>query len=170
MTDNACPTASRSGESPIGTALVAFCDGRLPARFWDKCTPEPNSGCWLWHGAILPNGYGQLFWDGGRILAHRLSYQSLAGAIADVLTIDHLCRVRCCVNPSHLEAVTHRENVLRGTSPTATNAAQTHCSYGHEFTIENTYLRGGRRICRVCCRRRSREKLERRRQQNGGVS
>jgi len=69
------------------------------------------------------------------------------------LEIDHLCRVRCCVNPDHLEAVTHRENILRGNTFAAVNAAKTHCPKGHEYTPENTRIHtGGRRQCIACSR------------------
>lgn len=121
-------------------------------KFMDRITPEPNSGCWLWMGAINESGYGQ--WRGQ--MAHRFSYEAIIAPIPDGLTIDHLCRVRCCVNPAHLEPVTMRENVMRGFGPTADNARKTHCKNGHEFTPENTRLRvrkgHTRRECKICQR------------------
>src|SRR5882672_10337222 len=117
----------------------------LRERFDAKWTPEPNTGCWLWHGALQNKGYG-LFHIGSvldrsrrRVLAHRLAYELYMGPIPFGLTIDHLCRVPCCVNPDHLEPVTHRENVLRGLSPQAMNAAKLHCVSGHPFDDVNTY-------------------------------
>lgn len=73
-----------------------------------------NNGCWIWGRFTLPNGYGQLTVKGKRTLAHRYMYEKHVGPIPDGLVIDHLCRVRNCVNPDHLEPVTHTENQRRG--------------------------------------------------------
>jgi hypothetical protein len=78
-----------------------------------RCIPEPNSGCWLWLLAIDSSGYGRGEFVGKKDRAHRLSYQAFKGAIPDGLTIDHLCRNKCCVNPDHLDAVTLTENIRR---------------------------------------------------------
>ena len=84
--------------------------------------------------------------------------------IADGLQIDHLCRVRCCVNPAHLEPVTPRENTLRGVGVTAKNAAKTHCSKGHPLSDENLLvLASGRRVCRACARSNGKRYKERNR-------
>lgn len=126
-------------------------------RFWEKVDLGDGTGCWLWTGARNPNGYGQ-FWSGRRLgLAHRYAYETLVGPIPDGLSLDHLCRVPACVNPVHLEPVSHRENCLRGISPAAQQAQQTHCKNGREFTEENTrlqILRSGRvkRHCRECAK------------------
>lgn len=123
-------------------------------RFEEKYIPEPNSGCWLWTGTVTYNGYGIFEVNGKKIRAHRFSYELHKGPIPDGLTIDHLCRVRCCVNPDHLEAVTMRENTLRGYGISAQNARKTHCIYGHPLSGENirVYKRPGRhqRICKTC--------------------
>jgi hypothetical protein len=87
-----------------------------------------------------------MWYDGKVRLAHRVIYEYLVGPIPDGLSIDHLCRVRHCVNPAHLEPVTHRENVLRGQAPTAVNGRKTRCKRGHEF---NRTVRNGRR-CYTC--------------------
>lgn len=79
--------------------------------------PEPNSGCHLWTGALDSKGYG-MFWVGSasqpRQKAHRVAFLAAGGVIPAGMQIDHKCRVRCCVNPAHLEAVTCRENIVRG--------------------------------------------------------
>lgn len=108
-------------------------------------------GCWLWGGFTEPKGYGRFQVGGAARLAHRISYELHVGPIPDGLVLDHLCRVRNCVNPEHLEPVTSRENTLRGETPAAANVTKTHCLRGHEFTAENTRatLKGGR-SCRAC--------------------
>jgi hypothetical protein len=109
--------------------------------------------CWEWQGSIQSAGYGKFQQDGLTILAHRASYEAHVGPIPDGLQLDHLCRNRRCVNPSHLEPVTLRENVLRGEGPSAMQARQTHCIHGHEFTPENTRMKtvGGKWRQRQCC-------------------
>ena len=115
---------------------------RLMARMEAKYTTEPNSGCWLWFGSQGTRGHGQI-WESGRVRpAHAVMYERSVGPIPEGLEIDHLCRTPCCVNPKHLEPVTHMENVRRGTAGRisgARNAAKTHCSNGHVFDEANTY-------------------------------
>ena len=121
-------------------------------RFDAKWIPEPNTGCWLWTATGNGNGYGQFWSEKRMVYAHRHAYERWVGPIPDGLQIDHLCRVRCCVNPNHLDPVTCRENLLRGETFNAENAAKTHCVHGHEFTPENTYISpcDGCRRCRNC--------------------
>lgn len=109
--------------------------------------------CWEWQGGKNDSSYGLLRVDGREAYAHRVSYELFVGPIPDGLEIDHLCRRPNCVNPAHLEAVSHRENILRGTSPAAVSAAKTHCSKGHPLSGPNVYMpqRGGRQ-CRTCTR------------------
>jgi hypothetical protein len=124
-------------------------------RFTNKVDPhgplpefDPLLGaCWVWTGAIYSaTGYGSFV----ATTAHRWAYVNLVGPIPDGLHIDHLCRVRSCCNPDHLEPVTQAENNRRQA------AAQTHCLHGHEYTAANTYLDGkGYRRCRVCVRESS---------------
>jgi hypothetical protein len=131
-------------------------------RFWQKVEPEPNTGCWLWTGGLRGSGrYGQ-FRNGKRLgFAHRYAYELLVGPIPDGMQLDHLCRVRLCVNPAHLEPVTARENTMRSEALTARNARKTHCLRGHPFDEANTIetVRDGRlhRTCRECDRSKSRE-------------
>lgn len=107
---------------------------------------EPNTGCHLWIAFVNEDGYGA-FRFGSMQRAHRVAYESEFGSIPDGLEIDHLCRVRSCVNPEHLEAVTHTENVARGSGNPSKN--NTHCINGHEFSTSNTYTNSGRQ-CKTC--------------------
>lgn len=114
-----------------------------------------ESGCWLWLGPICTGGYGTI----GRDRAHRVSYELYRGLIPEGLDIDHLCRVRSCVNPWHLEPVPPATNKLRGAGLPARNARKTHCQNGHEFTPENMWLwrppnGQPQRKCRACARQR----------------
>lgn len=120
----------------------------LEERFWAKVNKTDT--CWLWTAAQKHNGYGSFTYKGKTFRAHRLSYELLVGPIPAGLVLDHLCRVRHCVNPAHLEVVTMEENKLRGLSVCNINAAKTHCKHGHEFTAENTWLEGHWRRCRTC--------------------
>jgi hypothetical protein len=125
----------------------------------DKSTPEPNSGCWLWLASASNDGYGHL-WDFRYKMvryAHRVAYEIYRGKIPEGLTIDHLCRVRSCVNPDHLEAVPRLVNYHRG--DLNQNTTKTHCPKGHQYDEANTYVRkDGARGCRECARLRMREK------------
>ncbi len=137
-----------------------FLDPRLPDRFWAKCIPEPNSGCWLWIGCTNPvNGYGQS-WNGKRqSYPHRIAYEALVGAIGPELEIDHfVCSERACCNPAHLRAVSHRVNTLRSGSFVAANANKIACPQGHPYDEANTRITGGSRVCRTCHRWRTRRK------------
>lgn len=132
----------------------------LSDRFWPKVSKDAD-GCWLWTACLNKAGYGKIGAGGGKTgwrLAHRVSYEMRHGPVPDGLELDHLCRVRRCVNPDHLEPVTQRVNLMRGVSPPAQCARKTHCDYGHEFTPENTYIwRNKMRQCRICRDRRNRE-------------
>lgn len=121
-------------------------------RFLEKVRIDPVTKCWIWIGHVNKvSGYGQ-FWDGEKVVgAHVFSYEHHKSPLPDGLEPDHECRVRKCVCPDHLEAVTRRVNLLRGDTIPARNAAKTHCDQGHEFTETNTYLKkNGSRSCRQC--------------------
>lgn len=130
-------------------------------RFWAKVdkTASPD-GCWLWTAALF-QGYGRFGDHGKTWLAHRFAFELLARPIPAGLCLDHLCRNRACVNPAHLEPVTWRENLLRGTGLPARMAAKTHCDNGHEFTAGNTYITPKGRSCRACHRLQERERYRR---------
>lgn len=135
-------------------------------RFWSQVVesdePSPNGthGCWLWTGNIGAAGYGRISLSGRKQYAHRVAYRWVVGAIRRDLTIDHTCRNHRCVNPQHLEAVTRRENILRGESPSAKQARQTHCKRGHPLSGENVIRTGRRRRCRACDREWHRQRKE----------
>ncbi len=120
----------------------------MGAHIESRIERVPFSGCWIWMGGISPDGYSNGM--------YRKSYLHFRGEIPKGLHLDHLCRVRCCVNPWHLEAVTCHENILRGVGATAINARKTHCKYGHEFTPENTEIVARGRHCRQCKNERRR--------------
>ena len=127
--------------------------------FWERVNkdgplPEYNpelGNCWIWIGNIHTKGYGQFRSRKNRVLAHRFSYELHNGNIDPNLNIDHLCRVRSCVRPTHLEQVSTKVNTLRGVGLTAINAIKQYCKNGHKFTKQNTYNRPlGGRTCRQC--------------------
>lgn len=113
---------------------------------------DSETGCWNWTGSRDANGYGKV---AHQLLvsepAHRASYRLFVGRLLPGWDIDHLCRNPSCVNPEHLELVTHRENVLRGAGPSARNYQKPECVKGHEFDELNTYISpAGARQCRKC--------------------
>lgn len=112
-----------------------------------------TDGCWLWQGSRTRSGYGQVGAGRRTVRAHRLAYELLVGPIPTGKQLDHLCRVRHCVNPAHLEPVVSRTNTLRSpVAAAAVNAAKTHCVHGHPFDEANTGTDGRRRWCRTCLR------------------
>ena len=124
----------------------------LEERFWQKV--DKLGECWEWV-ATRSGRYGA-FWVPSRkamVPAHRFAYELANGPIPGGLSLDHLCRNPGCVNPAHLEPVTHAENMRR---TTGTRYRKTHCPEGHEYTEENTYLHARKRQCKECRRVRCR--------------
>lgn len=137
-------------------------------RFWAKV--DMSGACWLWTGAKKPTGYGNFWAKPQYWQAHRWAYVAAYGPIPDGLVLDHLCRRPSCVRPSHLEAVTHGDNTLRGDNCISRNAQKLYCSHGHLYTPENTvYERAGRR-CRECRARQNRRTNERRKMERGRLN
>ena len=134
-------------------------------RFWAKVQPEPNTGCWLWVGATVPDGYGQMYLDGKPSPAHRIAYELHKEPIPDGLQLDHLCRVRSCVNPDHLEPVTNRENIKRGNAGKR-EKDRTHCPQGHPYSGRNLVVMKGKRYCRECRRIASNKRYYRRKERH----
>src|SRR4051794_5538943 len=120
-------------------------------RFWAKVEV---GDCWQWTGSTTQHGYGK-FWNGHRpVLSHRFAYELLVGQIPPGMEVDHLCRNIGCVNPDHLEIVTHAENMRRSYP-----VRKTHCPRGHVYDEANTYVGASRkRQCRTCHRERMRER------------
>lgn len=115
--------------------------------------------CWLYAGYKNPDGYGVIFCTvNGKTInhrAHRVTYENFVAPIPDNMVLDHLCRVRHCINPAHLEAVTDKENIMRGIGASAKNSVKTHCPNGHPYNNRNTYThtsaKGNKeRYCRRC--------------------
>lgn len=115
----------------------------LRERFDANWTPEPNTGCWLWTGAIYAGtrGYGRIKMRGRVSSAHRVAWLLYRGPIPDGMVLDHTCRVRACVNPDHLRVVTPKINSIENSRGVgAINRAKTQCHRGHPFDIANTRI------------------------------
>jgi hypothetical protein len=126
------------------------------------------NGCWLWTASVNKSGYGIIWQDYTMKLVHRVSLELVGRPIPDGLVTDHLCRVRRCFNPDHLEAVTRRENTMRSPiAVAAIHARKTHCVNDHPFSEENTYAwtdANGRtrRRCRTCMEATIRRRIAKR--------
>lgn len=123
--------------------------------------PVPHSGCWVWLGTLNPGGYGSVGYKGKTWGAHRVSYLLARGELPERQDLDHLCRVRSCINPDHLEPVTRCENLRRGKGGrnlAAAALAKTHCPNGHPYSGTNLYISPrGNRDCVACQRQRVRD-------------
>lgn len=147
----------------------------LVKRFMSKV--KVTSSCWIWTGHVTKGGYGQFRMGNKTIGAHVAAYRIFRGHVPPGMDVEHACHTRdedcpggvClhrrCVNPLHLEAVTRRENLLRGRGVTGRNAKKTHCPVGHELNTENTIRYRGWRSCRTCHNDRSSEYGKRKRRE-----
>lgn len=126
-------------------------------RFWTKVSKTDT--CWEWLAHCNSEGYAKIRWEGKWVGAHRVSLVLAGVAIPPGYDVDHLCRNRGCVNPDHLEPVTHQENVRRGITGLVTAQRQmskTHCPQGHPYDEVNTFRTARGRGCRTCHRERVR--------------
>ena len=147
-----------------GTSPCAKCAAGVPTkrplqdRLIEGSARDNTSGCLRWQGAKNPKGYGEITVDNRRRAVHRIAHEVWIGPILEGFEIDHVaangCVHRDCIEPSHLEAVTHLENLAR-------KPVRTHCKNGHEYTPENIRWsappagrENGSRICRACRRGR----------------
>lgn len=145
--------AGRVGRPAGSKCIRVWWEGRyispraLPTRERFLCYVEDTGDCWEWQGALSPKGYGAFSVKSVKVGAHRFAYQEFVGPIPEGLEIDHLCRNRACVNPDHLEPVTHKANVLRSPiNPIAVGANRETCDEGHALQP----FRDGRRRCFDC--------------------
>ena len=160
------------GPIPTGMTLIHTCPHKhcvnpdhvvlgpisREALFWANVPERPAVGCWLWAGRINGDGYG-MFGGAGRgrtVMAHRISYEWEYGPIEPKMVIDHVaargCQHHNCVRPDHLEAVTHKVNILRGNGACAEHARKTHCKNGHLLEGDNIQGNGRFRRCKECRR------------------
>lgn len=134
-------------------------DDTTTKRFWAKVDKAGPNGCWIWTASLGSTGYGQFKANRRIWKSHRVAYVLCLGNIPNGLILDHLCRVRPCVNPWHLEVVTLNENIKRGDAGKE-ESAKTHCVNGHPFTDLNIYRdprKPHHRYCRACRRNRNLE-------------
>jgi len=110
----------------------------------EKIIVSPNSECFLWTGTVNNYGYASVTFNKKSSFAHRVIYELFVGQIDESLELDHLCRNPRCVNPDHLEPVTHQENIRRGYW-----GMRTHCQYGH--LLDGLSI-DGYRYCLTCRR------------------
>lgn len=128
---------------------ILFNSAMASNLFVSQVLPEPNSGCWLWMGAFNEKGYGRF----REVMAHRAALALVGRQIPAGMEVDHTCRVRCCVNPQHLDIVTHAENLRRKPVPAT-------CPKGHARFSRS---RDGSRICLECGRLANTTRYDRRR-------
>lgn len=133
---------------------------RAANRFWKYVDISSPKDCWNWIGSLNGQGYGQIHVGSTQngtdttMKAHRFMWLMLERALPHGITntIDHLCGNTRCVKPSHLRIITRRENILRGTAPSAEYARRTHCKNGHPLTPENVYYRKDPKHTGRCCK------------------
>lgn len=128
----------------------------IAERFWRQVdTTGGSHACWPWLGHQNGHGYGRFSVASKQPVAHRYAYEAVVGEVPPGMVLDHICKTRHCVNPSHLEAVTQDENLARGSR----GRYRQECQRGHTYTEESTGHDHGRRYCRICANARRRERL-----------
>lgn len=137
----------------------------IEERFWGKVNKNGENDCWNWTASTYKAGYGLFSVKKGKwrnVRAHRFAYELLVAPIPQDKEIDHLCRNPACVNPDHLEVVTHLENCRRGENGLKFAEIQkqkTHCPRGHPYDSLNTYIKkDGARMCKACRRELQQER------------
>lgn len=108
---------------------------------------ENADGCWIWRLSVNRGGYAQARRWGRLVTGHRLAYETFIGPVPVGSVLDHICNVKRCVNPNHLNPTSDRDNILRGTAPPAINARKTVCHQSHP--LDGVDARG-KRFCRTC--------------------
>lgn len=140
--------------------------GPITERLKKRCRVDAETQCWVWQLKKDSEGYGSVKINHKNWLAHRAAYHWFVGPIPDGKTIDHLCRNTGCINPAHLEAVTMRENILRGTGPGALAVRTNKCFRGHSLDDAEILFRNGKPRSRACVKckryRRAKRNAERR--------
>ncbi len=152
-----------------GTNVPRWNTTTLKERLMSHVRINPDTGCWEWTASKQSYGYGQFrkLVDGKWVIrrAHRVSYELFRGPIPDGLVLDHLCRVPGCINPEHLEPVTHKTNINRGDK-----GPKLQCIRGHMMTPDNIARRpDGRARCKTCHRDEVRESHRKSRQHHQGA-
>lgn len=162
ITQGTDTVVSRCRKPAVVGAIITL--EQLPSEIAEWVTVDPDSGCWRYARRHDRDGYGRIGSEG----AHRVVWRLLKDEIPAGRVLDHVkargCRWNDCINPAHLEPVTHRVNVLRGNSFAARNFAKNRCIHGHPYDLLGTYWRpNGHRDCRVCIRDRVKRYRRRRR-------
>lgn len=134
----------------------------IPAglRFWSR-VQLVDTGCWLWTGSFMSDGYPKFNVRRRAIRAHRWAYEAMRGPVPSGLVLDHLCHTPACVNPAHLEAVTVAVNNDRSLSGPHVAKRSTACANGHLWTEANTRSRvdmPNTKVCRICAAARQRKR------------
>jgi hypothetical protein len=131
----------------IRTAPIPPLTERQKKNFWQMVSVAPKDGCWNWEGYISPSGYGQFSIMQKSYKAHRVALVINGVKLIDGYTVDHVCRNRRCVKPTHLRQISFADNILCGESFSAKNKRKTHCPKGHELVRQGW---SNRRYCPTC--------------------
>lgn len=158
-------TYQDSSRLPVSTKLLTkiFSNIKVSEEHFHNGSP-----CWEWQRGKNGWGYGYIYVSESRqtFRVHRLLYQLFVAIIPNVKVLcDHLCHVRHCCNPAHLDLVDHQTNILRGTGLAAKNAVKTHCKNGHPFSGSNLRFYGSERVCKACQDAAAKRHHERKREQ-----